>query len=118
MASWVRFGVALSLLAPACGGIVEVGSRENQQSAGDASTSGDAPAKSGSTLPVEGDIELGQCQLGESEGTSDICPWVVERRCYATREMACNCACPRSRDSQCVSGFEAGPRGHVMVTWD
>jgi hypothetical protein len=30
--------------------------------------------------------------------------------------MACNCACPRSHDSQCVSGFESGPNGHVLVS--
>lgn len=64
----------------------------------------------------EGDTELGACTPGSMVyDTPGACPWVAENRCYATREMACNCACPRDRDSQCSSGFDSGPSGRVDV---
>jgi hypothetical protein len=62
------------------------------------------------------DTELGACQLGEvSWDVADGCAWIADNRCYETREMACNCACPRDRNSQCTSGFDSGPNGRVQV---
>ena len=81
----------------------------------------DTPAQpsdqpSGSDNP-NADTELGECQLGPVVYSADAspCAWVADERCYATRAMACNCVCPRDRDSQCSSGFEAGPDGRVEV---
>jgi hypothetical protein len=52
---------------------------------------------------------------GPAETYGIACPWVADSRCYEARDMACNCACPRDRDSQCLSGFGEGPDGHVEV---
>jgi hypothetical protein len=105
------------VLTAGCGGIAE--GRSPDPAPGEETT---APAKdAGDTTgktPVEGDTELGACERGPAESYSQPCPWVVDRRCYTTREMACNCACPRSRDSVCLSGFEAGDDGHVEVSCD
>jgi hypothetical protein len=106
-------------MAVGCGGIAEGRSPEPEPDSGEgAASAGKAPEKSGGTLPVEGDTELGECRLGTPEAGSDTCPWLFERRCYDSRDMACNCACPRSRDSLCLSGFEAGPFGRVEVSCD
>jgi hypothetical protein len=32
------------------------------------------------------------------------CNWVVDDRCYEQRVAACACACPRDRNSTCISG--------------
>jgi hypothetical protein len=62
------------------------------------------------------DTELGDCKLGEvSWDVAEGCAWIADNRCYETREMACNCACPRSRNSQCTSGFDSGPDGRIQV---
>ena len=66
----------------------------------------------------DADTDLGFCKLGPVDDYSSPapCAWVADKRCYTEREMACNCACPRSRNSQCSSGFDAGPDGHVWVS--
>ncbi len=103
-------------LAAACGGVVETshepGESTAMQSPGTSGKSGKA-----TTDDPDADTDLGDCKLGpkESYASNQPCPWVADSHCYDTREMACNCACPRSRNSQCVSGFEAGPNGHVGV---
>lgn len=58
---------------------------------------------------------LPECALGpvraEAEADGVECNWVVADRCYERRIEACACACPRDRDSQCVSGspgFQVG----------
>ena len=104
--------VALALVT-ACGGETEGGSHEP--------SAGGAAPKPGASTPDPGqsaDTELGDCVLGalENRAIEQPCAWVADKRCYQTREMACNCACPRSRNSQCASGFDAGPDGHVWVT--
>jgi hypothetical protein len=106
-----RHGLLLLWLSVACGGQVQGGSDEPSHA--------DEPADGSmkpSTATPEGDTELGACELGRKEDYRDPCPWVAEGRCYDDREMACNCACPRSGNSQCVSGFEAGAHGHVIVS--
>ena len=108
----------MSMLA--CGGRVETSSKDP----GESSTTGDpmaATSSSASSDPgidnPDADTELGVCKLGPLEFAKpdEPCAWVVDHRCYASHDMACNCACPRSRNSQCVSGFDAGPNGHVGV---
>jgi hypothetical protein len=109
-----------ALLAVACGGIVEGGSRQSKESAPASGQSGSGSGQSsahGSDNP-NADTDLGDCVLGVPEQKADNgdCAWVADGRCYEARDMACNCSCPRSHDSQCVSGFEAGPNGHVDVS--
>ena len=106
-------GVLPGLLG--CGGVVErKSSRQSTDPAGSAGKSG-SPPSSGYDPFGDASTALGECVLGPGEGTTGACDWVVEGRCYTEREMACNCACPHDRDSQCSSGFERGPTGHVAV---
>ncbi len=114
LGAWLLLPVA----AVACGGNVEGGSQdpgESEQSA----TASDSGSKGSSDNP-DADTDLGDCKRGpvENYASDKPCAWVADKRCYQTREMACNCACPRSHDSQCASGFEAGPDGHVWVACD
>lgn len=110
-----------ALLLVACGGVVERGSGDSETGGAGApaelppqvSDPSDEPA--GGLQDPNADTELGECVLGYPETFSQPCAWVGERRCYDTRQMACNCICPRDRDSQCVSGFEVGPDGHTWV---
>lgn len=109
------------MLAVACGGNVEGGGQKDPEggdvsSTPDPGTNGADDEEFGSDNP-DADIDLGACKLGpaESYSSSAPCAWVADKRCYSSREMACNCACPRSRNSQCASGFEDGPDGHVWV---
>jgi hypothetical protein len=57
-------------------------------------------AATGETLP--------ECVLGPPRASPQAsefeCNWVVRNRCYERRIEACACACPRDRDSTCVSG--------------
>lgn len=99
-----------------CGGVVEGGSRDPDESSDPSREQPPKPeADSSGIRDPDADTELGTCVLGKAERYDEPCAWVANERCYATREMACNCACPRTRDSQCVSGFGAGPDGHVWV---
>jgi len=112
-----RWLLALAPLLAACGGIVE--RRGDASESVDDSTSNDsASGDSNPSSNVKGDTALGDCALGPAESRGIPCAWVADRRCYTDREMACNCACPRTRDSQCVSGFDDGPNGHVAVSCD
>ena len=110
--SWGPWLLTLPLLA-ACGGNVEGGSRDVKEGAPGVPPAGQ---DQGTDNP-DARVDLGDCTLGpaENRAADDPCPWVADDRCYQTREMACNCACPRSRNSQCVSGFADGPDGHVWV---
>jgi hypothetical protein len=98
-----------------CGGAVERSSSGED----DANSEGeDEPERDAAPPLPPGDTPLGACRLGTklSEVGSENCAWVAEQRCYQDREMACNCACPRSRDSLCSSGFAQGPQGRVWVS--
>lgn len=73
-----------------------------------------APGTNGGSGGSAGDA-LPECVLGPSRSSSqagDIeCNWVVNDRCYERRIEACACACPRDRNSTCVSGspgYEVG----------
>lgn len=109
------------MLVVACGGVVEGGSRQDGGEQTPSTNPGkDPPASddedSGSGLnDPNADTELGDCKLGYAETYTKACAWVTDGRCYETRQMACNCACPRDRNSQCASGFEGGADGHVWV---
>lgn len=111
----LRWCVPWLVLVLGCGGNVEGGARdpEAEQNSGEVPAT---PPGDDESASVDADIELGACKLGRKEDWREPCAWVADGRCYADREMACNCACPRSRNSQCVSGFEDGPDGHVWVS--
>ena len=113
------FGCSL-WLALACGGRVDTGSEDPGESAPVKDPTPAATSSSGADPGIDNpdaDTDLGVCKLGPLEYAEpdQPCAWVADNRCYATHDMACNCACPRSRNSQCVSGFEDGPNGHVGV---
>jgi hypothetical protein len=104
----------------ACGGHTEGGTGEGAETDPPPSQQGSEKNNrdsQGSPSNVEGDTPLGECVLGfppyAPEGRS--CPWLADDLCYESRDMACNCVCPRDRDSQCASGFEGGPDSRVEV---
>jgi hypothetical protein len=107
--------------AVACGGVVETshepGESTSKSTNGTSGASGKSDKSGKSTDDPDADTDLGSCEFGPKEnyGSDKPCAWVADGLCYDTREMACNCACPRSHNSQCVSGFESGPNGHVWV---
>ena len=111
----------LALLLPwvaACGGVVETSHDPGESTGKATTTTGGKSAGTGTgTDNPDADTDLGDCKLGPKENyASDApCAWVADSHCYDTREMACNCACPRSHNSACVSGFDGGPNGHVGV---
>jgi hypothetical protein len=118
-------GVLMASLVAACGGRTEGGGSETSErepepgrNEGNEGSEGNKGSEGKWSSPgVEGDTPLGECVLGfpphRPEGRS--CPWLADDLCYEAREMACNCVCPRNRDSQCSSGFDAGPDGRVAV---
>jgi hypothetical protein len=102
----------------ACGGEVTGGGSQSSSTAEQSSPSqGGSQPKSTFGAP---NTALGDCVEGPLEGSAEAtsCTWVAKQHCYEQREMACNCACPRDRDSQCLSGFDKGPTGHVPVDCD
>ena len=118
MLGWsARVGLLSLSLAAACGGSVTGGGSEDDEAT--LPDTKDPPTQSepsGRDNP-NADTELGECKLGVSAYGDEAypCAWIAGERCYGTREMACNCACPRDRNSQCSSGFEGGPDGRVDV---
>ncbi|MDF3071471.1 MAG: hypothetical protein K0R38_7072 [Polyangiaceae bacterium] len=121
---WTRslpasFGIVLLV---ACGGVVERSSRdlEDSEPGAPAELPADDEPEDGPSggINPNADTELGECVRGFPEASARPCAWVADGRCYDTRQMACNCACPRDRNSQCLSGFERGPDGHVSVDCD
>lgn len=110
-----------ALVLPACGGVVVETARDPDKDPPaklpSGAAGGSSKSASGSTDNPDADTDLGACTLGPAENYSSDrpCAWVADMRCYDTHEMACNCACPRTHDSQCTSGFDAGPNGHVWV---
>lgn len=111
---WLAVVVGSGALLVACGGVVEGGGSEKPEPS---TSSGATANKDDSASPGFGEpgTELGECVLGPAETYAVPCAWVADGRCYETRAMACNCACPRTHNSQCTSGFESGPDGHVWV---
>lgn len=107
-------------LALACGGVVETSSDPGESTPAKSTPKQTGTSGTTGTNNPDADTDLGDCKLGPAENyDSDVpCAWVADHHCYDTREMACNCACPRSHNSQCVSGFESGPNGHVGVVCD
>jgi hypothetical protein len=110
---WLLMGVVA-----ACGGRTATSSEGDDGSSEiadpDPPDSRDPKGEDSGDFPA--DTELGECRLGEmSWDVAGGCAWIADNRCYATREMACNCACPRERNSQCSSGFDKGPDGRVWV---
>jgi hypothetical protein len=71
--------------------------------------SGPAPATNSGTGGTAATGEtLPECVLGPARASQEAgdveCNWVVGDRCYERRIEACACACPRDRNSTCVSG--------------
>lgn len=60
-------------------------------------------------------VPLQGCRGGWQPGSAPTCPWLANGECYATREDACACTCPRTEHSLCVSGFPSGSNAQVWV---
>lgn len=111
-------GIGTLTAAVACGGNVSGGSQDpEKRDAPDTQRPDPSATPSDTDKFGDADTELGPCTLGPSvyETNGAPCMWLADNRCYAERSMACNCVCPRERNSQCMSGFEAGPEGRVEV---
>lgn len=81
---------------------------------------GRAATPTDGTQPVDvaPDLTLGDCAPGWTPGEAD-CPWFgSDQRCYATKEDACSCLCPRSGSSLCLSGLPGGPDSQTPVSCD
>lgn len=79
----------------------------------DDGVSGNAGTSSTPSMPPSQD-PLPECVLGPPRVTAgDECSWLVADRCYEERIAACACACPRDRNSTCISG---SPGREVTVT--
>ena len=115
----VYFRVAVLILVGGFGAVGCGGNVEREPGEPSEAEPGDSGSKPGAgDLSSKGGTALGDCKLGalEYKDYDAPCAWVAEGRCYAEREMACNCSCPRSGTSLCISGFEGGPEGHVGVS--
>lgn len=115
----VRFAwvVGSSILLLGCGGRVETDDSgfggDSAEDSRDSGGAGEGPFAGAPTTP------LGKCRLGEVVGVADTCPWMVERRCYATRDEACACACPHDKAHViCTSSDFDGEDGRVVVGCD
>jgi len=97
-----------------CGGIVQGGTDSESGGAMSTATGG----SNGNESFGSADTAVGECVEGllEADAAFDRCAWVALGRCYMEREMACNCACPHDRNSQCSSGFGGPGNGHVKVS--
>jgi hypothetical protein len=113
MCGWWTLSGAVLLVG--CGGIVERSSGGTGDGAPQAPSEQPGDDSGAPGIDPRSDTELGECVLGYLETFSKPCAWVADDRCYDARQMACNCVCPRDRDSQCTSGFDGGPDGHVWV---
>jgi hypothetical protein len=91
-----RFGPIFALsIAVGCGGHVEE-KPGNQQAAGTAGATAEDDPWAGAPL--------GACKPGFEPG-NETCFWRSNGLCYATKHDACNCACPKDRDSICFSSY-------------
>jgi hypothetical protein len=110
----------------ACGGRVlddrgSDGSDTSQPAApASAGSGGKSSGDSGTTvrLPTQ---ELGQCRPGFSRAQNPAlpCHWVTEAgMCFEESDAACDCVCPKDRDSVCAHGFDRGPNSATLVVCD
>ena len=133
-----RLALLLSLAMIACGSRSPIG--ESGALAEDGSSPGERPASnggsgstlanggSGSALPDRGAGGTASTDDGSRDALPPCvpglerraaraggvdCNWLVSGRCYEDRLDACACACPRDRDSTCISG---SPGDEVDVT--
>jgi hypothetical protein len=67
------------------------------------------------TLPKQ---DLGVCVPGfyRPAEPSRSCNWLTEAGvCFDTKDAACDCICPTTRDSECFSSFDGGPGSATPV---
>lgn len=124
-----RYAVFCLLTAtslPSCGGQVEEDnptSSERQLTTGDLSDKeAPLPAEASSpdedSEPDDSSLELPEdCVLGFVRSKDPTrCIYQFEDYCYEEKLLACACACPRHRDSVCVSGFPGPPGVPTQVS--
>jgi hypothetical protein len=111
----------------AVAGLVACGGRYEDPGSGGAGTSTPSQSSTGSdggnksessgttvTLPKQ---DLGVCVPGFEQAANPgrPCNWLTEAGvCFDTKDAACDCICPSTRDSLCFSSF-GGPGSATMV---
>jgi hypothetical protein len=117
-----RIGWVLLASAIGCGGRVDIDSSEHYETGGSGGRRDSGTSTSGGTNGGKsggGSEPLAPCTEGFVPGTPGrgTCDWLGSNGlCYSTREQACACLCPRTRDSVCSSGFASGPDGRTRVS--
>jgi len=112
----VRYSWVVLASLTACGGSTEIGDNPSGQAPPWVQGSGgEAGARGfGDSSP------LGDCQSSgflPSQANGRPCNWIINDRCYDTREDACECECPRDEgDVFCVSGPDEGDDAHNPVS--
>jgi len=118
---WAAFGLSL-VLTSGCGGRSESEPDSGEPTDSEAPNGNDDDnhnddeATTGDDMGSNGDLPLGECVEGWPVYEGE-CPWEgSDHLCYATKEAACACLCPRDTNSTCVSGLPGGPDDHVAVS--
>lgn len=110
------WAISLMSLMTACGGRIE----SDSGTGGGTGTDGAGPDGSGEGGASAGPSgsPLGACEGGfERSVDGPPCNWVDgDDLCYSTKDEACNCICPRDRDSVCSSGFFRGEGNSTPVS--
>ena len=121
---WVALGLWLWLTAACvgCGGRSESEPDSGESTDSDATNGNDNGGDggddegTGDDMGSTGDLPLGDCVEGWPVYEAE-CPWLGSNDlCYATKEDACACLCPRDANSTCVSGLPGGPNDEVAVS--
>ena len=111
-----RTGLWAALLCFACGGTVVAPTEEQPTTLPSQDSSSDAGAGRDSGFKQ---VPLGACEEGfdPAQNPDRLCNWLGDDgRCYDSRPEACNCICPRDRDSVCSSEFYQGEGEATPVT--
>jgi hypothetical protein len=105
----------------ACGGRSET-TPDSRESTGSDAANGtsngndDDESTTGKPTGLDDDLPLGECVAGWPLFEGD-CPWLgSDHLCYATKEAACACLCPRDKASTCLSGLPGGPDAQTAVS--
>lgn len=119
-----RWGLWLGLVVMTAGCIACGGRSETAPDSGESTGSNppnandddDDATTTGKRTGFDGDLPLGDCVEGWPVYEGD-CPWLgSDHLCYATKEQACSCLCPRDKSSTCVSGLPGGPDAQTNVS--
>ena len=118
---WASCTVASLVLAVGCGGravTTDTEPRESDTTRNDGPTeqAGDTGGTGGTGDGLDPTLELGDCGEGWQPGEAP-CPWRASNDlCYASKEEACSCICPREGNTTCSSGLPGGEDSRTPVS--